>query len=98
MASRRVFAGTVADYRWPTMFDAFVRSRGNVEVGLVVDRVWKGAVPAPSSPGEQDNIDAAMQRVRTDLLLVHDGELGLCPGMNNLVRGPDGVRFGSKGS
>lgn len=43
----RVFAGTVARYRWPTAYDhatsAFLRRRP-IEVELAIDRVWNGEV------------------------------------------------------
>lgn len=48
--AKRVFAGTVAEYRWPTAYDhgmsAFLRWRRPVEVELAIDRAWKGEVPS----------------------------------------------------
>lgn len=43
--AKRVFAGSVAGYRWPTVLDMALRS-GDVDVELTIDRVWKGRVPA----------------------------------------------------
>lgn len=47
----RVFAGTVARYRWPTEYDDATSSllrgrRRRVEVELAIDRVWRGEVPS----------------------------------------------------
>jgi hypothetical protein len=44
-ASKRVFAGTVARYNWPSAFDLVRDSRQPVRVELDIDSVWKGELP-----------------------------------------------------
>lgn len=45
--AKRAFAGVVVDYHWPDPVSRYFMKRSYDAVGveLVVDRVWKGAVP-----------------------------------------------------